>query len=101
MEFFYQNENEILTDTELIHFWHCVDLRGDLDSPWHYGLPTLDKQSLINYLTHVAFSVTAWHELVGTFIQYLLPPSLGMGFKLRPGREEHDVQVCCYCQNFE
>ena len=60
--------------------------------------------SLIDYLTHVAFYVTGWHEHVGTFIHYFLPlengpdgdrmPTRGMGFgKVRPGKEEKDVQV--------
>ena len=31
-----------------------------------YGLPELGKTGLIDYLSHVGFSVTVWHEHVGT-----------------------------------
>ena len=86
------------SDEELMSFWECIDLRGNLwtpnETPWRYGLPTLNKESLADYLSHVAFNVTAWHEHVGTILHYLLPPSKGMGLKIRPGKEEKDVQVC-------
>ena len=49
------------------------------------------KDNLIEYLTHLAFNVTAWHEMVGTISQYVTPPS-GFGFSLRPGKAELDVQ---------
>ena len=86
-------------DEELAAFWECVDLRGGKGTPWRYGLPALCKMSLVDYLTHLAFQVTAWHELVGTIIQYLLPnkkgagPAQGMGFTVRVNQEENDVQV--------
>ena len=63
---------------------------------------TFIAASLIDYLTHVAFFVTAWHEHAGTVIQYFLPmtkngdwaPSRGMGLgKVRSGKEEKSVQV--------
>ena len=81
-----------------------------------YGLPKLNKENLIDYLTHLAFSVTAWHELVGTIVQYLLPPEYvddkikknevkeddpnskkiekwkPLGICMHPGKEELDVQ---------
>ena len=44
----------------------------------------------------MAFYVTAWHELVGNVVQYCLPPLKGMGLRIRPGKEENDVQVCMY-----
>ena len=79
-------------------FWDCIDLRGNLwtacETPKRYGLPALNKESLVDYLSHLAFNATAWHEHVGSILQYLLPPSKGMGLKIRPGREEKDVQVC-------
>ena len=58
--------------------------------------------SLINYLSHVAFYVTAWHEHAGTVIHYCLPitsngdraPTRGMAFgKVRSGKEEKTVRV--------
>ena len=49
------------------------------------------KDNLIEYLTHLAFNVTAWHEIVGTLTQYVVPPN-GFGFALRPGKAVLDVQ---------
>ena len=49
------------------------------------------KDNLVEYLTHLAFSVTAWHEIVGTLTQYVIPPN-GFGFSIRPGKAELDVQ---------
>jgi hypothetical protein len=49
------------------------------------------KDNLIEYLTHLAFNVTAWHEMVGTLTQYVTPPN-GFGFSLRPGKAVLDVQ---------
>jgi len=93
VNFFYKDHEDILVDGELGDFWECVDLRGNMGSSSRYGLPQLSRESLINYLTHVAFTVTAWHELVGTVIQYVLPPAKGIGIKIRPGRERSDVQA--------
>ena len=93
IDFFYKEDEAITEDGELKDFWECVDLRGNLGSPWRYGLPDLSRESLANYLTHVAFYVTAWHEHVGNIVHYVLPPAKGMGLKIRPEREENDVQV--------
>ena len=58
--------------------------------------------SLIDYLTHVAFYVSGWHEQAGTVTQYFLPltadgdraPTRGMGLgKVRSGKQEKDIQV--------
>ena len=49
------------------------------------------KDNLIEYLTHLAFNVTAWHEIVGTLTQYVIPPN-GFGFSIRPGKAVLDVQ---------
>ena len=58
----------------------------------HYDTFTLSgKDNLIEYLTHLAFNVTAWHEMVGTLTHYVTPPN-GFGFSLRPGKAELDVQ---------
>ena len=53
----------------------------------------MSRESLVNYLAHVAFYVTAWHEHVGAIVHYVLPPAKGTGLKIRPGKEENDVQV--------
>ena len=92
VDIFYQDDSEILADLELVAFWECIDARGNFGSPWSYGLPKLGKESLIDYLTHVAFVVTAWHEQVGYVIQYMETPD-PIGFKIRPGKEELDVQA--------
>ena len=97
VNFFYADSEDIFADKELNSFWECVDLRGNLGSPWKYGLPDLNRESLIDYLTHMAFNVTAWHEHVGTIVHYVLPSQgahMGMGLKIRPGKEEADVQAC-------
>ena len=61
--------------------------------------------SLIDYLTHVAFYVSGWHEQAGTVTQYFLPltadgeraPTRGMGLgKVWSGKQEKDVQVKRY-----
>ena len=99
VSFFYPEEKHVAIDEELAAFWECVDLWGGKGTPWRYGLPALCKASLVDYLTHLAFQVTAWHELVGTIIQYLLPnkkgagPAHGMGFTVRGSQERNDVQV--------
>ena len=49
------------------------------------------KDNLVEYLTHLAFNVTAWHEIVGTLTQYVIPPN-GFGFSIRPGKAVLDVQ---------
>ena len=60
--------------------------------PFHLALFTFSgKDNLIEYLTHLAFNVTAWHEIVGTLTQYVTPPN-GFGFSLRPGKAVVDVQ---------
>ena len=56
-----------------------------------YGLPFLNKKSLIDYLTHIGFSVTIWHEICGNVAPYVLPPH-GLSLKLYPGKEQSDVQ---------
>lgn len=92
---FYEEDDSVTSDMELAKFWECVDSRGNFGSPWKYGLPRLTRKALVDYLTHLAFNVTAWHEHVGNIITYLLPPNIlhSFGFKLRPGIEVADVQA--------
>ena len=51
----------------------------------------MNKKSLIDYLTHIGFSVTAWHEICGNFAPYVLPP-YGLALKIYPGKEQLDIQ---------
>ena len=91
VDFFYPDENKVTTDVELRRFWLNVDLRGEFNARKPYGLPQLSKQSLIEYLAHLAFTVTAGHELNGTIVQYLLSPKAG-ALKIRPEKDEADIQ---------
>jgi hypothetical protein len=92
VDFFYPDENKVTTDVELRRFWLNVDLRGEFNACKPYGLPKLSKKSLVDYLTHLAFTVTAGHELNGTIVQYLLTPKAG-AMKLRPDKDEADIQT--------
>ena len=51
----------------------------------------MNKKSLIDYLTHIAFGATVWHEIVGNVAPYVLPP-YGLTLKLYPGKEQADIQ---------
>ena len=66
--------NSINEDVQLRDFWTNVNLRGEFGSNKPYGLPELNKKSLAEYLAHLAFTVTAWHELNGSVVQYGLSP---------------------------
>lgn len=92
VDFFYPDEDKVTTDIELRRFWLNVDLKGEFDARKPYGLPKLSKKSLVDYLTHLAFTVTAGHELNGTIVHYLLSPKAG-AFKLRPEKDEADIQA--------
>jgi len=90
--FFYPDESNITTDVDLRRFWLNVDLKGEFNARQPYGLPQLSKKALVEYLTHLAFTVTAGHELNGTIVQYLLTPNAG-AMKLRPEKDEADIQT--------
>ena len=90
--FFYPDESNITTDVELRRFWLNVDLKGEFNARQPYGLPQLSKKALVEYLTHLAFTVTAGHELNGTIVQYLMSPKAA-AIKLRPGKDEADIQT--------
>ena len=66
--------NSINEDVQLRDFWTNVNLRGEFESKKPYGLPELNKKSLAEYLAHLAFTVTALHELNGSVVQYGLSP---------------------------
>ena len=90
--FFYPDESSITTDVDLRRFWLNVDLKGEFNARQTYGLPQLSKKALVEYLTHLAFTVTAGHELNGTIVQYLMSPKAA-ALKLRPGKDEADIQT--------
>jgi len=92
VDFFYPDESNITTDVDLRRFWLNVDLKGEFNARKPYGLPQLSKKALVEYLTHLAFTVTAGHEFNGTIVHYLLSPKAG-AFKLRPEKDEADIQA--------
>ena len=71
--------------------WEDKVIGHSTAAKYHDTFTLSGKDNLIEYLTHLAFNVTAWHEMVGTISQYVTPPS-GSGFSLRPGKAELDVQ---------
>ena len=91
VEFYYPDENKVKIDVELGQFWLNVDKRGEFGADVPYGLPNLSKKSLVDYLTHLAFTATAGHELNGTIIQCVDDPK-GGAFRIRPDTDEADIQ---------
>ena len=96
VDLFYPDENKLIMDVELRQFWLNVDTRGGFGARKPYGLPKMSKKSLIEYLTHLAFTVTAGHELNGTIVQYVISPKAA-AFKIRAEKDEADIQ--CFVQN--
>jgi hypothetical protein len=91
VDFFYADENKVKEDVELERFWLNVELRGEINARKPYGLPKLSKKSLVDYLTHLAFTATAGHELNGTIIQCVNSPKAG-AFRIRTEKDEADIQ---------
>jgi len=92
VDVFYADDAAVAADSELGEYWACVETRGDPESPLKYGLPALTRAALVDHLAHHAFTVTAWHELVGGLVPYVTTPT-GMPAKVRPGTEVMDVQT--------
>ena len=92
VDFFYKTNEDVSADKVLEEFWDVVEWRGKYGCKSRYGLPELNKEGLVEYLTHFAFSATVWHELAGTIVQYLISPKGGC-MKLRAGSNEADIQA--------
>mmetsp|Transcript_47343 Transcript_47343/g.124966 ORF Transcript_47343/g.124966 Transcript_47343/m.124966 type:complete len:561 (-) Transcript_47343:14-1696(-) len=88
---FYEDDAAVESDHELVAYWDCIDSRGGASQTVRYGLPKLCRSALVDQLTHHAFVVTAWHEFVHGIAHYVSVPD-GFGTKIRPGRNESDVQ---------
>lgn len=88
---FFENDVAVLADEELREFWTCIDRCGGDEVDGDYGLPSLSVASLIDYCTHVAYSVTAQHELVGGVAPYIAHNCASTS--IRPGKNEMDVNV--------
>ena len=57
-----------------------------------WGLPALSLATLVELLSHLIFTVTVTHEVVGSVVEYLTSPSSLCG-KLEEGSAVADVQV--------
>jgi hypothetical protein len=87
----YVDEAAVAADGELALFWRTIDSCGGKAKTGSYGLPALTRTSLVDYCAHVAFTVTAQHELVGEVVQYCDSIDAGT-IGIRPGTETQDVQ---------
>jgi hypothetical protein len=85
----YFDDGSINNDVELKNYW----LYYHPSENWiDYGIPTvLNKENLINQITHSIFHVTAGHELVGSVVEYLKNPA-GLGSKIVAEKNQSDVQ---------
>lgn len=70
---------------ETVRWWE--DLRAHLVG----GLPELSEETLIDFLAHTIFSVTAFHNHVGTVTDFVMDPTFTAG-KVWPGATIADKQ---------
>jgi hypothetical protein len=79
------DDHAVRGDADLAAFWQA--LQGG-----RIGLPVeLSRQALVDVLAWFAWTVTGLHEAVGNVIEVILDPTFA-ATKIRPGREEGDVQ---------
>jgi len=94
---FYAGDRDICEDEELVAFWQYVDNRplgprtasherSKHAEGYGYKLPRLALGSLVDYLCHVCFWVTANHEYYGAVGEYFTTPK-GLGTKILDYRE--------------
>jgi len=76
-----------LENADVLKFW--AKLREYTDCP--YMLQELSKDSLVDVCAQFAFSVSAYHEQVGSIVEYLRTP-LHCGFRIRPNALRVDAQ---------
>lgn len=63
-----------------------------LNSQVNYGLPTLNRENLVDHLTNTIWWCTGGHEYVGSIVEYLVHPD-GLIPKVCPGKSIGDVQT--------
>ncbi|CAK0825318.1 unnamed protein product [Prorocentrum cordatum] len=83
---YYEGDLEVLADPEIQQYWtfRC--------SPqYKKGLPPLSKDALIDQVTHTVFWTCAFHEFVGSAVEFCTDPS-GLFFQVRPGQNMADMQ---------
>jgi len=83
---YYKDDQEVLADKELHAYWrfHC--------SPQYArALPALSKDALVNQITQAVFDITAYHEFVGTMVDFTVDPRAG-AMQVRPGSTMADKQ---------
>eukprot|EP00947_MAST-08B_sp_MAST-8B-sp1_P004011 g4011.t1 len=68
VDMFWSGNAAVGADEALNKFWDAVDKYHGGGAT--YGLPGLTKDTLIDYLTHVIFTVTAIHEVCGNVAEY-------------------------------
>ena len=61
----YSDDAAVQADAELVSYW-----KFELVPQYSVGLPALSKHALVDQMTHSAFGVTAYHEMVGQVIAY-------------------------------
>mmetsp|Transcript_5664 Transcript_5664/g.9318 ORF Transcript_5664/g.9318 Transcript_5664/m.9318 type:complete len:301 (+) Transcript_5664:892-1794(+) len=85
---FFPDDASVQNDVELKTYWAQFEPRP----MWiDCALPPLSRESLIEQVTHSIFWVTGGHELVGQIVEFFKDPS-GVVGKIRPGKEEADVE---------
>merc|ERR1712139_320685 len=56
------------------------------------GVPALSKDALADQLTHACFNVSAYHQLVGDVIRYMIMPN-NMVWHIREGEDMADAKA--------
>jgi len=87
---FLPDDAAVCADAEIASFWRTVDSCGGRAGQGSYGLPPLSLGALVDYLAHVAFGVSAQHELVGEVVQYNAVDASSTS--IRAGAETQDAQ---------
>lgn len=77
VDLYYKDDTAVQMDPALQKYWKFT-----LVPQYQQGLPPLSKGALVDQMTHTCFSVTAWHEFVGSLIPYVSSPT-GMFYSVR------------------
>ena len=83
---YYNDNNKVENDIELINFWNNLK-----NNNIKTKLNELNKVSLIDYLTNTIWWITAGHEIYGSIVQYLVHPK-GLPNKVVINSESVDIQ---------
>jgi hypothetical protein len=88
---FYGDDTSICQDPEIKNFWMNLNkkIKGS------FNLPTLNFKNLVNLLTQFIWSVTAYHEFVGSIMSIFTTPSQSCA-KLLEHKTVSDVSSYTY-----